>query len=383
MKNRNLENIRSATLIEILMYVALAAISVTTASLTLYSYESSLSVNNEAAQLLDDIREAQQKAITQEEGSNWGIYLNAAADAVDSYSIFYGDSYAAGTVTYMATFAPRVRFSDPAEGSTKEIIFAKETGVLTSGDTKTITLTLLNGPSVYKVISINSAGLISYSDLAPPTNGLVGWWKFEEGAGSTVLDYSEGGNDGTWAGTGTHYATGQVGNFTGQFNGTSDVVSVPSSESLRITDAITMLAWIKPGSFSQTGTYQHIFMKTGTTPYMLYLRHPNASGNLYLTLKIPTEQTMSNFTITQDVWQFVAFTYDSAGGTNNSKSYLNGSLKSQSTKTGTINDVGTNNLGIGAYPAGGEYWYGSIDEVAIYNRALEADEIEEIYSRQQ
>ncbi|MDD5547682.1 MAG: prepilin-type N-terminal cleavage/methylation domain-containing protein [Candidatus Pacebacteria bacterium] len=212
-------------------------------------------------------------------------------------------------------------------------------------------------------------------------SSLVGYWNFEEGGSSaTTYDASGNNNTGTWAGSGTHYAGAKVGNYSGQFNGTNDKISVATGESLRLVNAITIIAWVNPGNFSQTGAYQHILMKTGDTPYNWYLRHANGSSNLNLTLKIPTEQTMSSVSLTQDIWQFVAYTYDNNVSSNNSKSYLNGALQSTASKSGAISEVGSNTLGIGAYAAGGEYWYGYIDDLRIYSRALTAAEILALYN---
>src|SRR3990167_1519720 len=66
---------------------------------------------------------------------------------------------------------------------------------------------------------------LTLSPLFNPS-GLVGYWKFAEGTGTSTADSSGNGNRGTWGGTGSHWVTGKVGNA-GQFNGTEDYVSAP------------------------------------------------------------------------------------------------------------------------------------------------------------
>jgi hypothetical protein len=59
----------------------------------------------------------------------------------------------------------------------------------------------------------------SVSVLYSPT-GLVGYWNFDEGSGSTTIDRSGSGNNGTWQG-GSSYVSGKVGTFAANFNGSN------------------------------------------------------------------------------------------------------------------------------------------------------------------
>jgi len=44
----------------------------------------------------------------------------------------------------------------------------------------------------------------------PASAGLVGWWKFDDGSGTTATDSSSNGNDGTLEG-GAQWVAGQLG----------------------------------------------------------------------------------------------------------------------------------------------------------------------------
>jgi len=84
----------------------------------------------------------------------------------------------------------------------------------------------------------------SSAPLTPGTRdkGLVGYWKLDEGSGTTVYDSSGKGRNGTWYGTGTHYATpGKVGPYTGQFNGIDDRVALCSG--CGSLDNFTWVVW--------------------------------------------------------------------------------------------------------------------------------------------
>ena len=72
----------------------------------------------------------------------------------------------------------------------------------------------------------------------------VGDWRMNEGSGTTLVDSSASGNNGTILGNPT-WVTGQHGQAI-RFDGTGDYATVPDSASLDISGAITMAAWVKP-----------------------------------------------------------------------------------------------------------------------------------------
>jgi len=79
--------------------------------------------------------------------------------------------------------------------------------------------------------------LVASSGSTPPsTNGLVGYWKFDEGTGTSVADYSGYGNTGT-LNTSSAWTTGQVG---GAYNFASRQMTVPDSASMELTGDMTI-----------------------------------------------------------------------------------------------------------------------------------------------
>ena len=71
---------------------------------------------------------------------------------------------------------------------------------------------------------------------------LAGVWLFDEGSGDAVRDISGNGNDGKLQGN-PEWADGRFGKAL-DFNGSTDYVDVPHSDSLSITGDITIVAWI-------------------------------------------------------------------------------------------------------------------------------------------
>jgi prepilin-type N-terminal cleavage/methylation domain-containing protein len=92
--------------------------------------------------------------------------------------------------------------------------------------------------------------------LASNAEALAGYWNFEEGMGSVVLDASGNGNKGNWNGnatSGIYYATGTVGLYAGTFDGSTDYVSMSST--VAAASNVTVMMWVKPGSLAAMNLY--------------------------------------------------------------------------------------------------------------------------------
>ena len=83
---------------------------------------------------------------------------------------------------------------------------------------------------------------------AAPATGLVAAYAFDEASGTTVADASGSGNGGTISGA-TWTAAGKYGPAL-VFNGTNAKVTIPDAPSLRLTNAMTLEAWVNPAGNS-------------------------------------------------------------------------------------------------------------------------------------
>jgi hypothetical protein len=200
-----------------------------------------------------------------------------------------------------------------------------------------------------------------------PLGGLVAAYGFSEGSGTSVTDISGTGNTGTISGA-TWTAAGRFGQAL-SFDGVNDLVSVNDANSLDLTNGLTLEAWINPTALSG---WQSVILKptTNSLSYGLY-----ANGSLprpSLTLGIGSDiDTPGVSPLPLNTWTHLAATFD---GTT-ARLYINGVLITSKSAAGNL-PVSTRPVGIGGNSLWGEYVKGTIDEVRIYNRPLNVEEIQ-------
>src|ERR1019366_5109600 len=72
----------------------------------------------------------------------------------------------------------------------------------------------------------NGGAWVSTGPVGNTTTGLVGWWKLDDGSGTSAADSSGTGNTGTLT-NGPAWTTGGMNNGALSFNGTNSYVSIP------------------------------------------------------------------------------------------------------------------------------------------------------------
>ncbi len=198
---------------------------------------------------------------------------------------------------------------------------------------------------------------------------LVGWWRLDDGSGTTAHDHSGNGNDGTLINNPV-WAIGII-NGALQLDGIDDYVNCGNDPSLNITDAVTLAAWVKlnsvPPAFSvliagKFGAYWLEWRENKTLSLSMFINGAyNGSGP---TLELADED-----------WHHIALTYD---GTHK-KGYHNRQEVFSEGASGAI-DVSAVNFLLGeGHPASDNFNGcpdGLIDDVRVYNRALTQEEIQ-------
>ncbi|MCP4258900.1 MAG: LamG domain-containing protein [Planctomycetes bacterium] len=208
-----------------------------------------------------------------------------------------------------------------------------------------------------------SALTISVSEGADPS--LVGWWRFEEGSGTTAYDSSGNGLDGNLVG-GATWTQGRIGGGL-ELDGTSGYVSVPDFE--LTTDSITFVIWLngwKGGDWApllssrEVGDCEMIFGDDDTLRYV-WNNDSSATWGWTDGPVIP-EDTWTMLAVTIDPDQAVAYVYTDDGGLTQSTNAI----------AHIEETVGALQIGYSYDP---RYIRGIIDEAAVFNRALTEQEI--------
>jgi hypothetical protein len=224
-------------------------------------------------------------------------------------------------------------------------------------------------------ISINSStGVI---DLAASTVG-----------GPYTITYS---NNGICAGTPSTFdvtitATVRIiaNNFAMEFNGTDNYVSIyngtagggPSSLNFTSTDSFSISCWIK---MVGTSGQENIISFRGTPLIWLY-RSGTSIGFRIRGNGSSTESVITK-TTTNSAWHNIVAIRDYNGGSPQLKLYIdNGAATPVTDSTsGGFDTYDKFSIGNDNH-SGGRFWFdGDIDEVAIWNTALSATAVQEIY----
>lgn len=215
---------------------------------------------------------------------------------------------------------------------------------------------------------------ISSIEEPEPVIGVVGYWNFNEGSGDIAYDCSEYNNNGTiYGATWTNGICGSALEFSGT---TSSYVDCGNHYSLNINNAITLSVWIKPNTLR---TYQDIIFRSTSSPYKGYTLEVCQNPSMVKMLIQGMTRATADYEIPIGNWTHIAVSR-TTGGTY--IIYINGVNCSSWSHTASPHYAITDFIIGGSAGTGG--WQGRdfdgvIDEVRIYNIALNATEIENLY----
>jgi hypothetical protein len=211
--------------------------------------------------------------------------------------------------------------------------------------------------------------------------GLVGYWPFDGATinwtTNTTRDLSGNGNTGTLVSLATSTAAvpGRIGQAL-QFNDTSSYVSVPTSGSIPTgSTARTVCMWIYTNAASWVDNSNTVFEYGSGGTRTAFGIDMNANPNIEFYMW--ADDLIINSGLPNVGWAHICATYN---GATTLSAYVNGVLKGTRTLAGVLATTATA-VNIGRSTAvGGSYFNGKIDDVRLYNRALSAQEIGQLYS---
>lgn len=222
------------------------------------------------------------------------------------------------------------------------------------------------------------------------TSGLIGWWKFDESSGTTAADSSGNGRNGTTNGSPAWQSTGgQIGGAL-SCDGVNDYVSIPDNAAWDVS-SITISIWVnkKTETHSAFATFFARQYGTGNGDLLWFGFNGNdapvnddvgfgidiATGDGWVYVGDPDISTIGD----EGVWVHWAATFD--GTTmrlyrNGRVVYSNEESGSLYTDTTRLTICAADNDNSGTPSEWVKAW---VDDARIYNRALTAAEVRNVY----
>jgi len=220
-----------------------------------------------------------------------------------------------------------------------------------------------------------------------PTSGLVGWWKLLDGAGSYAVDSSNNGNLGDLSNSPTWITTGPNG---GGLNLGVSNSSVSSSDvPFQLSGSWTVSEWVNLSALPGSGATPVLIDKNDSatcTNYRLALDNGWLSAGMGWAISFNVAGSCgTNYyakyavTPTLGTWYLVTGAYDSSAQT--LTLYVNGASVATQSVTGHSPDAaGGENLDLGEDPDGDFLTHASITDARVYNVALTAAQVAQLYA---
>ncbi|MEL6106827.1 MAG: right-handed parallel beta-helix repeat-containing protein [Planctomycetota bacterium] len=301
-------------------------------------------------------------------GADDDFHVETASPAVDAGELVLADS---ASVNEPSPNGNRVN-AGAFGGTSQATVSADATlQIIAPGDLEK----LRHGDTIE--ISWHAAGTAVVQDAATQTQNdhltlsPLAYWRLSETAGGSISDISGNSLDGTLVGTPTLGGPGVFQNTVESaisFTADNDYIEIADDPALNPPE-FTVEAWIKPSSAATT--FDHVISKTTSSSlndgFGIYSR----SGQIYFFVNQHDAALNPGFTYTVDEWTHVTGTFDGSVA----RLYADGLLVGEQVIDAPLDASGAP-LEIGRARTPTYTWKGSIDEVAMYSRALTPAEIE-------
>lgn len=216
-------------------------------------------------------------------------------------------------------------------------------------------------------------------DIGSLTEGLIGYYPLDDSStGSTAVDQTEVGNDGTINGA-SYPGSGQVGSDSLSFDGTDDYVELPDFGFGDPTKSFSVAFWFNPtdlsadlvpfGRYDGTDDILNFFYSQANDT--LQFRCGHAGGN-------EVDATGGSLTTT-GVWYHVAGVYDASGP--EGRLYIDGAEVAASAPASVDDFQTTDGPWFGARNTSSLYLPGDMDDVRVYDRSLSPQEVSALSNR--
>ena len=208
---------------------------------------------------------------------------------------------------------------------------------------------------------------------AVAANGQQGWWKFDEGTGTTAADSSGSARPLTLT-SATMSADGYAGKA---YTGDASAIQYAENATLACPTLVTMSAWVFATATPATSDRYIFNFHTSTNPR---LRLFMASGTSRL--RLFSDRTTdglweAQYNVPAFEWFHVAVTYDTSSAAATPVFYINGRVVATTVIGAAASgaQVSSGALRVGGNASANNAWLGRLDEARVHNRLVPAAEI--------
>ncbi|MES1166303.1 MAG: LamG-like jellyroll fold domain-containing protein, partial [Verrucomicrobiota bacterium] len=290
-----------------------------------------------------------------------------------------GQDFGAVTINGTGTWALKDRLSLPGgaltltSGTLNTGGYTVRAGSVTktSGTLTSTSSTLVLDGTTNTTLPATTAGALRVED--PSENNLVGYWKLDNAQGTTFRDYSGNGNTGTLF-TGASWVTSSLPSIgfddpaAISLDGSTGYASAGATNLPAIDGALTVSFWAywpSVSAVSSTPGQNMVVLDSSGTHLQIGLWHDqtlamwnNGGNNMLNASSTPSSG-----------WHHIAYTSD---GTTR-KFYLDGGTPT--TSTAAVYGGTTTTVYLGTYNGANEFFNGKLDDIRVYNTALNAAQI--------
>jgi hypothetical protein len=206
---------------------------------------------------------------------------------------------------------------------------------------------------------------------------MISYWPMDEGAGSTLFNDIQSGYNGSC--TGAACPTSVNGQIAGAFSfDGNDKVDVPYQTAFEWenTDSFSVELWMNTAQ-SCSGNKVFIGRHTNSVAWWVGC---SSSGNAFFSLRDSHKKSVNiggTTKINNGNWHHLVAVYN--GSSRQNLLYVNGQLEASNPTSYSGNFISNSNLNLGYY-INGYFYNGIMDEIAIYHRVLDANEIGQHYA---
>ncbi|MEK7398027.1 MAG: LamG domain-containing protein [Candidatus Poribacteria bacterium] len=213
----------------------------------------------------------------------------------------------------------------------------------------------------------------AHAAIDPKT--IVGLWLFDEGSGNIATDTSGNKNNGNFTGS-PKWVAGKFGKAL-QLDGSSASVDCGNTASLDIptNNAVTMVAWVNSAVGSLASWQGLMAKRSGNYSYGINF----VTGNFQVYSSSASGVQGWGYNLPKGEWTHLVGIMSKSP----TELYVNGELNGGAGKGpggGALSNT-ANLFRIGASGSIGEYFNGIVDDVAVFNVALSAADIKNIFSK--